>query len=39
MSKKPLTDESGEVRELTLSDKRAMRPAAEVLPPELLKHP
>jgi len=36
MSRKPLTDKSGEVRELTRKDIRAMRPAAEVLPPELL---
>ncbi len=36
MSRKPLTDKSGEVRELTREDIRAMRPAAEVLPPELL---
>jgi len=36
MSRKPLTDKSGEVRELTRGDIRAMRPAAEVLPPELL---
>lgn len=36
MKRKPLTNEEGEVRELTLADMRAMRPAAEVLPPELL---
>ena len=36
MKRKPLTNEEGEVRELTLEDMRAMRPAAEVLPPELL---
>jgi uncharacterized protein (DUF4415 family) len=36
MSRKPLTDKSGEVRELTREDIRAMRPAVEVLPPELL---
>lgn len=36
MSKKPLTDKAGEVRELTCEDIRAMRPAAQVLPPELL---
>lgn len=36
MSKKPLIDETGEVRELTLKDIRAMRPAAEILPKELL---
>jgi hypothetical protein len=28
----PLTDESGEVRELTIADFRAMRPVGEVLP-------
>jgi hypothetical protein len=32
----PLTDENGEVRELTAADFRAMRPAAEVLPPDLV---
>ena len=36
MSRKPLTDEQGEVRELTVEDIRAMRPIEEVLPPELL---
>lgn len=36
MKRKPLTDEAGEVRELTREDFRAMRPAAEVLPPELV---
>jgi uncharacterized protein (DUF4415 family) len=36
MSKKPLIDEEGEVRELTREDIRAMRPAQEVLPKELL---
>ncbi|MCP2501745.1 MAG: BrnA antitoxin family protein [Deltaproteobacteria bacterium] len=36
MRRKPLTDKSGEVRELTREDIRAMRPAIEVLPPELL---
>jgi len=35
MHKKPLVDESGEVRELTRKEIREMRPAAEVLPPEL----
>jgi len=35
MKKKPLTDEEGEVRELTTEEIRAMRPAREVLPPEL----
>jgi uncharacterized protein (DUF4415 family) len=32
---KPLIDENGEVRELTAEDFRRMRPAKEVLPPEL----
>jgi len=36
MSKKLLTDEPGEVRELTRDDMRDMRPAADVLPPELV---
>jgi uncharacterized protein (DUF4415 family) len=36
MKRKPLTDEEGEVRELTREEIFAMRPAAEVLPPELL---
>ena len=36
MKKKPLTDEEGEVRELTKREIFAMRPAAEVLPPELV---
>lgn len=31
----PLTDEGGEVRELTADDLRHFKPAAEVLPPEL----
>lgn len=35
--KKPITDEDGEVRELTAEEIRAMRPMAEVLPPELVK--
>lgn len=35
MKRKPLTDDSGEVRELTREDIRSMRSAAEVLPPEL----
>lgn len=33
----PLTDEEGEVRELTEEDFKHFRPAAEVLPPSLLK--
>ncbi|HRP20190.1 MAG TPA: BrnA antitoxin family protein [Alicycliphilus sp.] len=38
MSKRaPLTDESGEVRELTGEDLRRFKPAAEVLPPDLLR--
>jgi uncharacterized protein (DUF4415 family) len=36
MNRLPLTDEGGEVRELDEEDFAAMRPAAEVLPPELL---
>ena len=36
MSKKPLTDKTGEVRELMSEDMQAMRPASEVLPVELL---
>ena len=36
MSRKPLTDESGEVRELGAADIRAMRPAADVLSAELV---
>jgi uncharacterized protein (DUF4415 family) len=32
MNSKPLTDEDGEVRELTAADFAAMRPAAEVVP-------
>ncbi len=35
MNGKPLTDEEGEVRELTAQDLRSMKPAAEVLPAEL----
>ncbi|MBS0467855.1 MAG: BrnA antitoxin family protein [Proteobacteria bacterium] len=33
----PLTDQSGEVRELTKEDLRHFKPAAEVLPPDLLR--
>lgn len=33
----PLSDDAGEVRELTAADLRHFKPAAEVLPPELLK--
>jgi uncharacterized protein (DUF4415 family) len=36
MRMKPLTDKSGEVRELTKEDIKRFRPAAEVLPQELL---
>jgi uncharacterized protein (DUF4415 family) len=37
MSKKrPLTNDDGEVRELTRADIRAMRPMEQVLPPELV---
>ena len=36
MKMKPLTDESGEVRELTGEDMDRFRPAAEVLPEELV---
>ena len=35
--RKPLTNKEGEVRELTAADFRAMRPMAEVLPPDLVK--
>jgi uncharacterized protein (DUF4415 family) len=33
----PLIDDNGEVRELTSADLRHFKPAAEVLPPEVLK--
>jgi uncharacterized protein (DUF4415 family) len=36
MSNKSLTDEIGEVRELTSDDMREMRPVDDVLPPELV---
>ena len=36
MSRKPLTDKNGEVRELHREDIRAMRSATEVLPAELI---
>ncbi len=36
MKKKPLTNKSGEVRELMAEDIANFRPAAEVLPKELL---
>lgn len=35
--RKPLTIKEGEVRELLAEDVAAMRPAVEVLPPELVK--
>jgi len=35
MNRKPLTNKAGEVRELTREDIRSMRPAKEVLSPEL----
>jgi uncharacterized protein (DUF4415 family) len=34
--RKPLTDKDGNVRELQDEDIRDMRPAAEILPPELV---
>lgn len=34
---KPLTDETGEVRELLMDDMRRFRPAEEVLPPSLTR--
>ena len=34
---RPLTNQDGEVRELTRADFRAMRPGNEVLPPKLWK--
>jgi uncharacterized protein (DUF4415 family) len=36
MSKQPLTDAAGDVRELEAEDLAAMRPAADVLPPDLV---
>jgi uncharacterized protein (DUF4415 family) len=36
MSERPLTDRDGEVRELTVEDMKRFRPAAEVLPAELM---
>jgi uncharacterized protein (DUF4415 family) len=35
--KKPLTNEDGEIRELTMAEMRRFRPAFEVLPPELVE--
>lgn len=37
VSRLPLIDDEGEVRELTEEDFRHFRPAHEVLPPDLLK--
>lgn len=34
---RPLIDEQGEVRELTPEDLKGFKPAAEVLPPSLMK--
>ncbi len=34
---RPLTNEEGEVRELTMADMRRFRPTYEVLPPELVE--
>ena len=36
VDRKPLTDEEGEVRELTAEDFKNFRPAAEVLSPSLM---
>ena len=36
MNKKPLTNKSGKVRELTREDIANMRPAAEVMPASLM---
>jgi uncharacterized protein (DUF4415 family) len=36
MTRKPLTDKDGEVRQLLAEDIRIMRPAAEVLPADLV---
>ncbi|MCG6116481.1 MAG: BrnA antitoxin family protein [Mesorhizobium sp.] len=36
MSNKPLTNEAGEVRELTAADMKRMKPASDVLPAELV---
>jgi uncharacterized protein (DUF4415 family) len=35
--KKPLTNEDGEIREITMAEMRRFRPAFEVLPPELVE--
>lgn len=37
MKKKQLTNKAGQVRELTRKDIRAMQPASEVLPADLLR--
>lgn len=34
---RPLTNEEGEVRELTMADMRRFRPTFDVLPPELVE--
>lgn len=36
MSQEPLTNENGEVRELTADDMKLFKPTYEVLPPEIL---
>ncbi len=36
MSRKPLTNKAGEVRELLVADFKRMRPAFEALPPDLV---
>jgi uncharacterized protein (DUF4415 family) len=35
--KKPLTNEDGEIRSLTMAEMRRFRPAFEVLPPDLVE--
>jgi uncharacterized protein (DUF4415 family) len=35
--KKPLTNEDGEIREITMAEMRRFRPTFEVLPPELVE--
>ena len=37
MSKKPLIDKNGEVRELTNDDLKGFKPAKEILPPEFFE--
>jgi hypothetical protein len=36
MSQEPLTNENGEVRELTADDMKLFKPTYKVLPPEIL---